>query len=240
MDALLTELTSRLKAAAGQNLQAVVLYGSGVTGEFQAGRSDLNVLCLVASTGSDELEELHGPAEWWARKGHPTPRVFTLDELHRSADIFSIELLDMKYQHRMLYGEDFFQNFEVPMGLHRLQVERELRIGWLRLREAVLLAPHRKKAHLAIMLASISSFCALFRHALIAMGHAMPPNKREAVEGMAKAAGGDASAFLTILDLKEGKRQQRGMDIEATLHGYLEFVQVATNEVDRTFEGGTR
>jgi hypothetical protein len=240
MEAMLIELTRRLKEAAGENLKAVVLYGSGATGEFQSEHSDLNVLCVVADSGSDELEELHGVCTWWTRKGHPTPRVFTLDELHRSADIFAIELLDMKQHHRMLFGEDFFENFEVPMGLHRLQVERELRIAWQRLREAVLLAPARKRAHLVIMIASISSFCALFRHALLAMGQAAAMTKREVVDAMATFAGGDPSAFRTILDLREGKQRRSAIDVEATLHAYLEFVQVATNEVDRTFEGGMR
>jgi hypothetical protein len=240
MEALLAELTGRLKEAARENLKAVVLYGSGATGEFRAEHSDLNVLCVVGSTGSDELEELHSPCEWWARKGHPTPRVFTFDELQRSADIFSIELLDMKQQHRMLFGDDFFDRLEIPLHLHRLQVERELRIAWLRLREAILLSPHRKRAHLQIMIGSISSFCVLFRHALMAAGHAPLGTRRETIDAMAKFAGSDPSAFQSILELKEGKRSRSGMDIEAILHAYLEFVQVATNEVDRIFEGGAR
>jgi len=240
MEALLTELTERLKKAAGPNLKSVVLYGSAATGEFQAEHSDLNVLCIVADSGSDELEEIHDPCFWWARQGHPTPRVFTLDELHRSADIFAIELLDIKERHRVVFGDDVFENFEVPLHLHRLQVERELRIAWLRLREAVLLAPLKKKAHLAIMVASVSSFCVLFRHALMAAGHPAPSSRRETIEAMAKFAGGDHSAFLAILDFKERKRAKSAVDVETTLHAYLEFVQVAANEVDRIFEGGTR
>jgi hypothetical protein len=237
MEALLNELVGRLKAASLDNLKAAVLYGSGVTGEFHAGHSDLNVLCIVDHAGAADLERLHGAAEWWTRKGHPAPLVFTMDELRRSADIFAIELLDMKTHHRMLFGEDFFEGLEVPLRLHRLQVERELRAGWLRLRGAVMTAPLNKKAHLGIMLASVSTFCTLFRHALVALGHAMPASKRDAVEGAAKLAGADPAAFHAILDLRGGKRKAGDIDIEASLHGYLEFVEVVTNEVDRALEG---
>jgi predicted nucleotidyltransferase len=240
MEEQLAELTKRLKEAAGENLKAVVLYGSAAAGEFRAEHSDLNVLCLVGSSGSDELEELHGACKWWVRIGHPTPRVFTLDELRRTADIFAIELLDIKAKHRILFGEDFFGELEVPLHLHRVQIERELRIGWVRLREAILLAPQKKKAHLGIMAASVSSFCVLFRHALMAIGQPMPATRRETVDAIAKVAGADPSAFRTVLDLKEGKLTRSGIDVEATLHAYLEFVQVVTNEVDRIFEGGTR
>lgn len=236
MEALLTELVGRLKAAVLDNLNAVVLYGSGVTGEFHAGHSDLNVLCIVEHAGSADLEKLHGPAEWWIRRGHPAPLIFTMDELRRSADIFAIELLDMRQHHRMLFGADFFEGLDVPLHLHRSQVERELRNGWLRLRGAVLTAPQKKMAHLEIMLASVSTFCTLFRHALATLGHAMPANKRDAVDGVAKLAGADPASFHLILDMRGGKATRRGVDVEESLHGYLEFVEVVTNEVDRGLE----
>jgi hypothetical protein len=236
MEALLTELVARLKAAAADNLTAAVLYGSGVTGEFHAGHSDLNVLCIVEHAGVLDLEKLHAPAEWWIRQGHPAPLVFTMEELRRSADIFAIELMDMKQHHRMLFGDDFFGGLVVPMGLHRLQVERELRAGWLRLRGAVITSPQKKKEHLGIMLASVSTFCTLFRHAMVVLGHPMPASKRDAVDGIAKVAGANPAAFYAILDLRAGKRKP-GEDVEETLHGYLEFVEVVANEVDRGLEG---
>ena len=42
----LSELVKRLKQAAGENLSAVVLYGSGVDQDFRE-HSDLNILCLL-------------------------------------------------------------------------------------------------------------------------------------------------------------------------------------------------
>jgi predicted nucleotidyltransferase len=236
MEDKLKEIVERLRAAALDNLKAVVLYGSAVTGEFSAKHSDLNILCLVERAGAPELEALHAAAQWWVRAENPPPLVFTLDELHRSADVFSIELLDMKLRHRILYGEDFLAGFEVPLDFHRLQVERELRTDWLRLRQAILAAQQNKKARLGIMLASVSAFCALFRHALFALGQPMPGTKREAVDGVATLTGADPSAFHTILDLREEKRKQSGMDIEGTLQTYLEFVEIVTNEVDRRLD----
>jgi predicted nucleotidyltransferase len=236
MESKLTELVERLKSAAHDNLRAVVLYGSAVTGEFLAEHSDLNIVCIVERAGSVELENLHEVAKWWIRQRNPAPLIFTFEELRRSADVFSIELLDMKRHHRMLLGEDFLENFEVPLQLHRLQVERELRNGWLRLRQAILTAPHSNKILLQLMLDSVSTFCALFRHAVFALGQAMPANKRQAVDAVAAISGADASAFHSILDLREKKRKPREIDTEATLHTFLEFVEVITNEIDRRLE----
>lgn len=238
MEAKLTELVERLKAAAPDNLKGLVLYGSAVTGEFTAKHSDLNILCIVERAGAGELEVLHGPVEWWTRQNNPPPLIFTLSELRQSADVFAIELFDIKERHRILYGEDFFSQFEVPMQLHRLQVERELRTDWLRLRQAVVAAPQNKKTHLGIMLASVSAFCALFRHALVDLGQPMPVTKREAVAAMASLTGANPTAFHAVLDLREGKRKEGQIDVEASLSSYLEFVEVVTNEVDRRLEAG--
>lgn len=236
MEAKLSELVGRLKSAAADNLKAVVLYGSAATGEFLEKHSDLNVLCLVERAGSSDLERLHPVAEWWTLQRNPAPLIFTLQELTRSADVFAIELIDIKSHHRILFGSDFLEHLEVPLRLHRLQVERELRTNWLRLRQAILVAPQKKKVHLAIMLDSVASFCALFRHSLIVLGQPEPHSKREAVDGIAALTGANPSGFHSILDFRAGKRKDGDVDIEAALQTYLEFVELVTNEVDRRLE----
>jgi predicted nucleotidyltransferase len=236
MEAKLSELVNRLKAAAGENVKAVVLYGSAVSGEFQKEHSDLNILCIVERAGAADIERLHPVAEWWMKERNPAPLIFTMEELQRSADVFAVEMVDIKRHHRMLLGTDFLDRFDVPMRLHGLQVERELRTGWLRLRQAILAAPQKKKVHLGIMMESVAAFCALFRHAMLAVGQALPGNKRESVDAAASLSGGNPAGFHTILDLRDGKRKEKDIDIEATLATYLEFVEVVTNEVDRRLD----
>ena len=109
----------------------MVLYGSAVTGEFVAEHSDLNIVCIVEQAGAREIEQLHPAAQWWVRAGNSAPIIFTLEELRNSADVFAIELLDMKQRHRMLLGQDFLGSFEVSPQLHRLQMSSSLQKPWL-------------------------------------------------------------------------------------------------------------
>jgi hypothetical protein len=236
IDHKLDELVQKLKAAAGDNLKAVILYGSAAMEEFHAKHSDLNILCLVEKTGAAHLEALHGPVEWWIRRGQRPPLVFTLDELRRSADIFTIELLDMKSRHRMLYGEKVLAEISVPLHYHSVQVERELRTDWLRLRQAILAAPKKPKVYLELMVSSFSAFAALFRHALIALGEAPAENKREAIDRIAQFAGADPAGFHTILGVREGKVKERDIGIEKTLDQYFAFVGAVTDKFDRQLD----
>jgi len=235
----LNELVSRLEQAAGTNLRAVVLYGSAVDHDFRE-HSDLNVLCVFNRLQGKDVESVRPVGLWWWQKGHPSPLLFTLEELHDSADVFSIELLDMKARHRMLAGEDFFAELQVPMTLHNLQVERELRTNVIRLRQSLLRWRGRRAELAALLIASASSFGTLFRHALMAFGEQAEISAREAADQIAKLAGLDAAPFHAVLDLREGKSAEGEVNLEKLAASYLDLVTRVAAEIDRRFAGEQR
>lgn len=235
MESTLAEFVNRMKDAAGENLQSIVLFGSAVAGEFSAEHSDLNVLCLLERAGLAEIAPLRPIVCWWIADGNPAPLVFAFAELTRSAHLFAIEMFDLKHYHRILLGPDWLENFQPPLELHRLQVEHDLHRERLMFRQSLLAAPEKSRAPLEIMLSSVSRFCTLFRHAIMAAGEPPPQSKREAVAAMAAWTGADPSGFDAILDYREGKRKLRKIDLEAACHSYLEFVALAPGEVTSRF-----
>src|SRR5258708_39091293 len=102
----------------------------------------------------------------------------TRDELERSTDVFTIELIDMQQHHRVLFGEDVLQGLQIPTYLHRVQVEYELREKVTLLRQQLLLAEDSNSPLWDLLLRSRPSFLTLFRHALIALGNTAPAGKR--------------------------------------------------------------
>lgn len=232
----LNELVDKLKVLAGDNLKSVVLYGSAVSGEFHPKHSDLNVLCVLERLDALALERLNPATTWWARRGHPAPLLFGLEELRRASDVFAIEFLDIKTHHRTLAGEDVFAELEVPMGLHRVEVERELRSNLVKLRQHYLTSTRDNKGVLALMTESVSSFASLFRHALIALGESMPGDpprrKREIIDRLAGLLAFEAGGFHAVLDVREGKLQPRNVDVPSTFRAYLQAIERVTNEVD--------
>src|SRR5487761_102325 len=139
-DAKLADLVSRMKEFAGENLESLILYGSAARGDFKEGHSDLNVLCVLRSVAARELSRVAPVVHWWCKdQKEPAPLFFTAQELRSSADVFSIELLDMQQSRRVLHGPDVVQGIPVPMNLHRVQVEHDLRTLLLKLSQHFLL-----------------------------------------------------------------------------------------------------
>src|SRR5207245_11689998 len=96
-------------------------------GEFHPEYSDMNLLCVMRDTSFASLSKIASAVEWWRKKKYHPPLVLTPQELKDTADVFSIEFVDMKQRHRVLYGEDVLRNLDVPAHLHRSQREYELR-----------------------------------------------------------------------------------------------------------------
>jgi len=234
----LHELVKRLKEADEANLAAVVLYGSAADQEFREEHSDLNILCLLQQVGGAELAKLQPVGRWWWHKGHPAPLVFTLRELQESADVFTIELLDMKEHHRILWGEDFLVGLDVPMSLHRLQVERELRTSVIRLRQAFLRSRGHRGELMELMVASASTFSTLFRHSLITLGEKPPDTRRQVSERLASRLGLNLAPFQIVLDLREGKSSASDLNIEQVFAAYLDAVGRVAEEMDHRLATG--
>jgi hypothetical protein len=196
MDAILPELVRRLKEFAVDNLESVILYGSAARGDYHEVHSDLNVLCTLRSLSVAELARIAPAVTWWCtEKKEPAPLFFSSEELQRSADVFSIELLDIQKTHRVLYGPDIVSGITVPMNLHRLQVEHDLRIIILKLRQRFLHASKKLEDLSTILAESISSVQTLLRHSLIAWGEEPPAAPHELFARIAALCGADASAF---------------------------------------------
>src|SRR5579863_1117505 len=96
----LNEFVTRLRTAAGTNLQSVILYGSAADGEFHPDFSNVNLLCILRESSFQTLTAIAPAVEWWTRQKHHAPLVLTGEELQHSTDVFSIELLDMQHCHR--------------------------------------------------------------------------------------------------------------------------------------------
>jgi Nucleotidyltransferase domain len=235
------EFVKRVRAAAGPNIESIVLFGSAVAGDFHPGLSNLNLLCVLRDSSFTALESLAPVAKWWDSQRQPPPLCMTRTELERSTDVFTIELLDMQQHHRVLLGEDVVQGLQISMHVHRVQVEYELREKLILLRQQVLLASGNGARLWDLLLRSVPSFGTLFRHALIALGETPPPGRREAVDALSMRLGFDLSAIHRALDVREHdvreqKSDRKKIDVNDLAARYLAAIEKVTAAVDEALD----
>jgi predicted nucleotidyltransferase len=233
---LISEFVERMRAAAGTNLLAAILYGSAAAGDYVADYSDVNLLCVLGETSFAAIEALAPPIEWWGKQKHRAPLLMSAEEMRRSADVFSIELLDMRRHYRVLWGEDVLKSLEIPMRFHRAQVEYELREKTILLRQRLLTVAGNAEAKWELLLRSLTAFGTLFRHALIALGYAGAGSKREAAAALAGKLGIDASVFGELLNIRERKTDQKAAKVDEIFARYLTLVEQVTAAVDKMLD----
>jgi predicted nucleotidyltransferase len=237
---LISEFVERIRAAAGTNLLAAILYGSAAAGDYVADYSDVNLLCVLGETSFAAIEALAPAIEWWGKQKHRAPLLMSAEEMRRSADVFSIEFLDMRRHYRVLWGEDVLKTLEIPMRLHRAQVEYELREKTILLRQRLLVVSGNDEAKWELLLRSLPAFGTLFRHALIALGDAGAGSKKEVAAALAAKLGIDADVFGELLDIRERKKDRKAAKLAEIFARYLRLVEQVTTAVDTMLDPAAR
>ena len=232
------DFVGRLREAAGANLESVILFGSAVAGDFHPEFSNVNLFCVLRDASFAKLQVLAPVVKWWDAQKQTTPLFMTRDEIERSADVFTIELLDVKQHHRVLYGEDVFKDLSIPSNLHRVQVEYELREKLALLRQHLLLASGNEARLCELLTRSVSSFATLFRHALIVLGFEAPIGKRPAIKALAEKIGFDPAPFLQVLDVREQVSKRQQLNVADVFARYMAALEQVTAAVDRMLDSG--
>ncbi|MGC2111697.1 MAG: nucleotidyltransferase domain-containing protein [Candidatus Korobacteraceae bacterium] len=227
----LQELVNRLREACGENLVSVVLYGSAAREDFHEQFSDVNLLAVFQNLGSESLSHIVAVVRWWTHEQHfSPPLMMTVEELRESADVFAIELLDIQHSHRTVFGEDIVAKVEIPMNLHRVEVEHELRTTLLRLRQHLLLKADDPGELQLVLAKSVSGVLTLFRHALIALGDNPPHSKPELLEHAGRVFGFDIAPLQSILLLRTDP--QHTLDAGGTYGAYMNAIATVAHELD--------
>jgi hypothetical protein len=233
MDKLVQQLVEKLQKAFEDRLVSVVLYGSAAGADHHAQFSDYNILCVLSRITPRELADGEPILRWWREQGSPSPLLLTEQEVETSTDCFAIEFNDIKRQHQLLFGKDVISGLVVDHTFYRAQVEHDLRAKLLRLRQKAAGMLSDTDLMRRLLLDSVSTFCVLFRQALILHGVEGPSAKREVIAGASRRFGFDALPFDKLLDIREQKLKARDIEPVALLDSYLQAISVVIAAVDQ-------
>jgi predicted nucleotidyltransferase len=236
IEKLLQQFSKRAQETLGPKLHSVVLYGSAATGEFDPGRSDVNLLVLVKPLDFEALQDARPLLNWWLEQGCSWPLLLEVDEFLRSGDAFPMELTDIFATHRTLYGDFTLEAPQIDSALHRAQLEHELRSKLLRLRQKAIALLDQPKELLRLLENSVPTFLLLLRHTLLLAGHGAGFDRRANLRLAEQHFGLKIEPFLTILDTRQGKVSPKTVDSVQLFQSYLAQVQVLVHLADRLSE----
>jgi len=230
----LDQLISDLRAAHGDNLVSIVLYGSAAAGDQVNLRSDHNLLIALERITTDDLHAAHEALREWQKLGQPIPVYFTVEELQEAADVFPIEFLQMERARKILFGRDPFEFVKISQANLRHQTEYELRTSLIRLRRLYIPASASAQKLANLMTDSLASFVALFRAVLILNGQDPPVSKRDTVNAIVRLLDLEASPFESILAV----HSQKGSTLKETeantlFSNYMAQIERVIQAVDR-------
>jgi hypothetical protein len=119
----------------------------------------------------------------------------------------------------------------VPLNLHRIQVEHDLRTLLLKLRQHYLLTDQNEAALRSAAADSSSSILALLRHTLIDFDEPPPSNPDEVFARIAALTGANAAAFSAIYRLRD--RHTHLDDIPRAYSQYINALSVVISALDK-------
>jgi hypothetical protein len=193
--------TAELRGVAGSRLQATALFGSAARGEWIGGISDINVIVLLDALDAALLASV-APVVRTALGQGITPLVMESAEWRRAADVFTIELADMKDACVPLFGDNPSDRATVQPAILRLQAERELRAKLLHLHSGMIVAADDGERLGQLFVHALPSFATYLRTALRLAGQPVPQDTRAVVEQGCALVGADNTPLLTVLDAR--------------------------------------
>ncbi len=234
----LEQFADQVRRASGDNLVSLILYGSAVRGNFDLRRSDINLLLILREVSPAALKPLGPAIRDWVKRGHPPPWIFSEQGFKASADVFPMEIEDMKEAHRVLRGADPLEGVKVERAHLRAQLEREARQKLLRLRAHYAATQADGKALGRLIESSFRSFLVIFRALLRTVGQSPPRHPEELVRSASSVAGLDPEAFRWALDQSSRKKVGDLKAYDPIADRYLEAIERLVLNIDELGSDG--
>src|ERR1700677_4247992 len=131
--AWLSQASQTLIESLGEELEALVLFGSAAEGLMRAS-SDVNLLVVLNRFDPEQIDRASAILQDAAAAVELHPMFLLASELPLAGESFSVKFDDIAHRHIVLYGKDPFEGLTIPRGLIVKRLQQVLFNLTLRLR----------------------------------------------------------------------------------------------------------
>ncbi len=144
LDEFLTRFVEQAKSALGNDLQAIVLYGSAVEQRLRA-TSDVNIVIVLKRFDTARVDALREPFRLAHAEARLTAMFLLASEIPAAAEAFAVKFGDILSRHRMLFGDDPFAALTISRAATIRRLQQVLLNLTLRLRHDYMLSSLREE-----------------------------------------------------------------------------------------------
>ena len=217
----------------GDDLLAIILYGSGARGEYISKKSDINFLIALTDNGIERLGDAMNLVAKWQKRRIPVPLFLTRDYIESSLDAFPLEFFNIRSAYKVIHGEDILKDLIIKKEDLRVQCERELKAKLLLLRSSFLQA--QGKVHLLreLITQSLPAFISIFKALLHLKGEEIPGNSEAVIQAIAESFGLDRKLFQTLWYIKRGEEKPGRDEVKEIVWKYISEIKGLSKQVDK-------
>ncbi len=217
----------------GSSLQGVILYGSAAQGDFLPGRSNINLLLLLAQCEPAILQQYAKVHRRWNKEGIVVPLFLSEAELQSSANVFPLEYLEIKEQHILLDGRDPFPSLHIDQKNLPWQCEQEIRGNLLRLRQRFVEGGGKQEAVTILLPLSLTALLPCLRGLLRVLGLPIPRGVEALLTGLPSALGFDSTVLQEVLKLKRGQISPGPVETPRLFERYASSLQSLVQRIEQ-------
>ncbi len=214
------------------NIVSAVIYGSAVTGDFVAGRSDINSAFVFKDYHFEYFRSSAKIVKKALKRNISPPLFLTSQMINESADVFPMEFSEIIENHILIFGEDIFGKVEISREHLRLQCEQQVKGKLLLLRQAYLETGGNGKKIEFLMVDSISSIFPILRTFLKLKGIKDLSSNLEVISAVEKQMDFSGSIIRDILKDKAGDGKIGRFDAENAFSRYIDEIRNISGAVN--------
>jgi len=212
--AWLTQASETLIECLGEELEALVLFGSAAEGLMRAS-SDVNLLVVLRRFDPERIDKASTVLEDAAAAVELHPMFLLGSEVELAAESFSVKFDDIAHRHVVLYGKDPFEGLSIPRAQIAKRLQQVLFNLMLRLRTLYANGRAREES-LAEVIADTAAPLRRSAYAILELRGDHPASPKAALESLAAEFGGDWT-----FDLKNLSKAREDLHLEPGTAGKL-------------------
>lgn len=177
---VLTDFCAAAQQAFGQDLCAIVLYGSAAEGRLRP-TSDVNLLLVLKRFEQKTASQLFEPLRVGQTAVKLTVMFLLESEIDQAAEAFAVKFADILHRRRLIYGADPFARLQISREAELRRLKQSLLNLTLRWREAFVVRGLRQE-QLAVVIAEAAGPIRACAAALLALEGKPATSPKEALE----------------------------------------------------------